>query len=256
VTDAETPPRSDEPAPAFYARPRFLSSSRSRDWWALLHPPYTAWHLATVVVGACLAPEVHASRLLVSVLAFFLAVGLAAHALDELQGRPLATRISTPSLVAVATVGLVGASALGVVGAVIVSPYLVVFIVAGVSLALGYNLELLGGVLHSDLVFALSWGGFPVLTAGYAQDGRLTGPIVLGAVAATALAGAQRALSTPARRLRRRTAEVRGVLEARDGTSEELSVATLLAPLELALRLLSAMTVVLAVTLVGLRFGW
>jgi hypothetical protein len=256
VTDAATPKKGGDSAPAFYARPRFLSSARSRDWWAILHPPYTAWHLATVVIGACLAPEVHTSRMLVSVLAFFLAVGLAAHTLDELQGRPLRTSISTRTLIAVAIFGLVGASSLGVVGAVVVSPYLVIFIVAGVTLALGYNLELFGGVLHSDLMFALSWGGFPVVTAGFAEDGRLTVSIVIGAVMATALAGAQRALSTPARRLRRRTSDVRGVIEALDGSTEELSVTTLLAPLEVALRLLSAMVVVLAVTFVAIRFHW
>ena len=75
--------------PAYYA----AGPGRWRDWWTLLHPPFTAWHLAYVVLGAAIAPEVRLNRLLAAVGAFFLAVGVAAHALDEWQGRPLRTSI-------------------------------------------------------------------------------------------------------------------------------------------------------------------
>ena len=96
--------------PAFYAaRP-----GRLRDWWTLLHPPYTAWHLAYVVIGATLAPKVKLGSLLATLLAFFLAVGLAAHALDELHGRPMRTKIPGPVLIAVTVAGLAGAVGLGV----------------------------------------------------------------------------------------------------------------------------------------------
>ena len=110
---ADEPPEDTGPArPAYYAaRP-----GGWRDWWTLLHPPYTAWHLSYSVIGASLAPRVYTSRLIATVLAFFLAVGLAAHALDELRGRPLRTRIPSPVLVAVVIVGLAGALALGVAG--------------------------------------------------------------------------------------------------------------------------------------------
>ena len=78
-----------ETKPAYYA----AGPGRWRDWWTLLHPPYTAWHLSYAVIGAALAPRVLVSNLIATVLAFFLAVGLAAHALDELRGRPLRTAI-------------------------------------------------------------------------------------------------------------------------------------------------------------------
>src|ERR1700676_5174162 len=95
--------------PAFYA----ARAGGWRDWWTLLHPPYTAWHLSYVVIGACLAPVVHVDRLVATVLAFLLAVGVAAHALDELNGRPLNTKISSRWLVAVAVLGNGGAVAIG-----------------------------------------------------------------------------------------------------------------------------------------------
>ena len=84
-------------APAFYAR----QGTAVSDWWTLLHPPYTIWHLSYVVLGAAIAPSRDWTALAFSVLAFFLAVGLAAHALDELHGRPLRTNIPSSTLWAV-----------------------------------------------------------------------------------------------------------------------------------------------------------
>src|SRR5205823_5418209 len=82
----------------FYA----LASGGWRDYGTLLHPPYTLWHLSYVVVGAGLAPVWRPDRLGESLVAFFLALGIGAHALDELKGRPLRTRIPAPTLVALA----------------------------------------------------------------------------------------------------------------------------------------------------------
>ena len=81
--------------PAFYA----LRPGGWRDLITLLHPPYTAWHLSYVALGAAAAPRIHPDRLLAAVCAFFLAVGIAAHALDELRGRPLRTGVSDRSLI-------------------------------------------------------------------------------------------------------------------------------------------------------------
>jgi hypothetical protein len=236
-------------APAYYARPAFVSAPAVRDWWTLLHPPYTLWHLSYVVIGACLVGPVDASRLAATLLAFLLAVGIGAHALDELHGRPLATSIPTRALVVAATVGIGGAAIIGVAGASRVGLPLIGFIVVGVALAIGYNLEILGGRLHTDAVFAAAWGAFPVLTGYYAQHERLDVAAVAAAVFAFFLSAAQRTLSTPARSLRRKTAAVRGTIVGNDGTSTEIERAMLLAPLERALRTLSWATVSLAATM-------
>lgn len=70
-----------EKRPAFYA----LRQGAWRDYLTLLHPPYTLWHLSYVVMGAAAAPVLRLDRLGLAALAFFLAVGLGAHALDELN---------------------------------------------------------------------------------------------------------------------------------------------------------------------------
>jgi hypothetical protein len=226
-----------EPAdrPAFYA----LDAGGWRDYWSLLHPPYTLWHLSYVVLGACIAPVVNMGWLFETVLAFFLAMGLAAHALDELNGRPLRTRIPDGVLSAIAVVGLAGAFALGIHGAIVVSPGLWAFIAVGGFLVVAYNLELFGGAFHSDLWFALAWGAFPALTAYFAQTATIRAEAVLVAGACAALSAAQRVLSTPVRQLRRKVATVTGELVTTDGAREPLDASSLRAAPEGALRWLS-----------------
>jgi hypothetical protein len=242
---------SDGPAvrPAYYA----ARSGGWRDWWTLLHPPYTAWHLAYVVIGACLAPHVGLSVLIATLLAFFLAVGLAAHALDELNGRPLRTRISSRALIGVTVIGLAGAVALGVAGIARTGWILLPFMIIGPVLVVAYNAELLHGAFHTDLGFAAAWGAFPVLTAYAAQTGRLAVAPVLAAVGALALSAAQRALSTPARSLRRRTTAVEGSITLASGRVTAIDQALLLAPLEQALRAMSWAIVLLAAALAVAR---
>ncbi len=239
--------------PAFYAAPTGISRRRVRDWWILLHPPYTLWHLSYVAIGACLAPKVDGGRLAATLLAFFLAVGVGAHTLDELHDRPLGTSISGRWLVTVAAASLAGAVVLGLVGVARVGAGLAVFIVAGVVLAVGYNLELLGGRLHNDTTFALAWGAFPLLTGYYAQTSRLSLAALVAAGAAYGLSSAQRHLSTPARTLRRKVASAEGTVSLRDGSRLSIDVPWLLAPLERALRAMAWSMVALAVALVLAR---
>ncbi len=244
-------------SPGASARPAYYAARPGgwRDWWTLLHPPYTAWHLAYVVIGACLAPRVSLSALVATLIAFFLAVGLAAHALDELNGRPLQTRISSPALIAVTAVGLTGAVTLGAAGIARIGWALLPFMIAGPVLVVAYNAELLHGALHTDLGFAAAWGAFPVLTAYAAQTGRLAIAPVLAAAAALALSAAQRGLSTPARTLRRRIARVQGSITLADGQVTAIDQAVLLAPLEQALRAMSWAIVLFAAALAVARLG-
>src|SRR3954465_13111889 len=158
-------PRSGLERPAFYA----LGPGGWRDLVTLLHPPYTAWHLSYVALGAAIAPVIHPWRVVATLAGFLLGMGVGAHALDELRGRPLGTRLSRSTLWLLGAGGLGGAVGLGVVGCVSVSLSIGPFVVVGVAGAAAYNLELLGGRLHNGAVFAVMWGAFPVLTAYWAE---------------------------------------------------------------------------------------
>lgn len=239
------------PRPAFYA----LSPGGWRDYWTLLHPPYTLWHLSYVAIGAALAPELMVGWWLETTAAFFLAMGVAAHALDELNGRPLRTRIPRGVLIGLAVVGLGGALAIGVHGAMAATPWIWALMPVGVFLVVAYNLELAGGWFHSDLWFALAWGGFPVVVAYVAQTGTLSVGAALAAAGCVALSAAQRALSTPVRRLRRRVTGVTGSIALEDGTVESIDAGTLGHAPEVALRLLSISVPLIAASMIAAKLA-
>jgi hypothetical protein len=246
--ELDRPPRELD-RPAFYA----LRSGGWRDLVTLLHPPYTAWHLSYVALGAAAAPHIYAGRLGAALAAFFLAVGISAHALDELHGRPLGTRLSRRTLIALAAASLVGAIAIGIAGAIVVSPLIAPLVLAGAILVPAYNLELVGGRFHNDTWFALAWGGFPAFTGYFANSLAIRPAGLLTAAACCLLSAAQRRLSTPVRRLRRNTTEVTGQQRLRDGSVIELTRAGLSAPLEDALRVLWLALVLLALAMVAVR---
>jgi hypothetical protein len=240
---------SSEARPAFYA----LAPGGWRDYVSLLHPPYTLWHLSYVVIGACLAPHVPAGRTALAVGAFFLALGVGGHALDELRGRPLRTRIPARILAALAAASVAGAVAIGVGVAVTRELWLLPFVAFGGFIVCAYNLELFGGRFHSDIWFAVAWGSFPLLTAYFAAAERIRWEAVLAAAFAGLSSYAHRALSTPVGRLRRRVVSVSGTLELEDGTHEPITRDAMIAGNEIALRALAAAIVALAVALVVLR---
>jgi hypothetical protein len=235
--------------PAFYA----LGRGRLGDLVTLLHPPYTAWHLSYVALGAAAAPRLHVDRLLWALAAFGLAVGVAAHALDELHDRPLKTGLSDRTLIVLAAVSLGGALAIGIAGIVSVTPWLALLVLAGGLFLPAYNLELIGGRLHGDLWFAIGWGAFPAFTGYFVNAEKVALPGLLIAGGCLAMSVAQRRLSSPARELRRRTRSISGVRTLPDGGAEELSLAGMLAPLDGALAALSVAMVVTACALVIAR---
>jgi hypothetical protein len=235
--------------PAFYA----LRSGGWRDYVTLLHVPYTAWHLSFVAIGAALSPEFALSRLWPTLAAFGLAVGIGAHALDELNGRPLRTKIPSRTLIALAAVSIAGAVAIGVVGAFTVNAWLLLFVAAGGFIVVAYNLESFGGHFHGDTWFPLAWGSFPLLTAYFATAETVDGTALAGAVFAFALSLAQRRLSTQVRDVRRRVTKVSGTVERSDGTAQVLEARDLIGAEESALRALAGATVALALALVIMR---
>jgi hypothetical protein len=218
-----------EVRPAFYA----LRGGGWRDYVTLLHPPYTLWHLSYVAVGAALAPRFHLDRMLWALAAFFLALGVAAHALDELKGRPLRTQIPSAALVGIAVATLAGAVAIGIGAADAWGWGLLAFVAIGAFLVPAYNLEL---ALHNDWGFALAWGAFPALTGYFVEAQTLRLEAFAVALYAFALSFAQRALSTPVRRARRELGTTSGTV-----------------PLERALRALTWAAVALAVAAVAAR---
>jgi hypothetical protein len=239
----------DGARPAFYA----LERGGWRDYVTLLHPPYTIWHLSYVVLGAALSPTLREDRLAATLLAFFLAVGVSAHALDELNGRPLRTRIPRPNLIGLGGFGLAGAIAIGLVGATFASPWLLAFVAFGAFIAPAYNLEWFRGRFHTDFWFATAWGVFPFLTAYFASIERFESPALFGAIAVFALSLAQRTLSRRVRSVRRDVRAIEGRVVYADGEVEDIDRGWALGVDERALVLMSVAICAVAVAALAAR---
>jgi hypothetical protein len=223
---------SEEVRPSFYA----LRTGGWRDYITILHLPYTAWNLAYVAIGASLAPVFRTNRMVWTMAAFALALGVSAHALDELNGRPLRTRIPDWTLIVLAAASLAGACAIGIGAAASWGWGLLGFVAVGAFLVPAYNLEWLGGAIHNQWGLALAWGAFPILTSYYAQAETVRIEAVLAAGFGAALILVQRALSTPVRHARRSVGNLEGV-----------------EPMEHALRVLPWANILLAAALVAAR---
>ena len=236
--------------PTFYA---LRGTSRWKEYLNLLHVPYTLLHLSYVVLGAAVAPTLHVDRLAGTLIAFFLAVGISAHALDELNGRPLGTRIPSSILVGLAILSLAGALALGTVASLTITVWIVPFIGFGGFIVVAYNLGLWSGRFHSDIWFAFAWGAFPALTSYWINAISLDLAAVLLAGSCLTLSLVQRTLSTQVRTIRRKALSVEGTMRLADGSISQINASTMISAPEQALRLLSVSAVLLASSLLAFR---
>ena len=186
---------------AFYA----LQPGGWRDYWTIIHPPYTAWHLSYVLLGAALAPAPDPRIVAGALLAFGLAVGVGSHAFDELRGRPLGTRIPAPGAGCARSDGARRRSGSRAGGVDNHRARLLDFCRSwrptGGGLRVRDPRVPLGPRLRACL------GSLPVVATAYAV-GAPSLSTGLAAMGAALLSLAQRRLSTPVRALRRRAVAV------------------------------------------------
>jgi len=229
-------------------------------WLDLLHWPYTILHLSFCALGVVLAPEIHIMRSVSVLIAFFCAMGISAHAWDILKGAKIA-RIPPGQLRVAATISLILAVVIGLYWVIAIPLwYFLAFIVAGVIMCIGYNLEwqLWKTSLHTDNTFALFWGAFPFLT-GYIINNPYPSPsqvpvIVLGAGLCYLVSRMQRILSWRARHIRRRMIEVSG--SWREVNSEyPITKEWMLKPIEASLMLLCALIPLLVMIILVARYA-
>jgi hypothetical protein len=231
-----------EMRPAFYA----LGPGAWREYVTLLHFPFTVWHLSYVVLGAAVAPVLQLDRLGWTCLAFFLGVGLAAHALDELHGRPLRSSIPNGVLLAIAGASLAAAMLIGAYASLVIGMWTVPFVLFGGVMVLAYNLEWSAGRFHSGLWFGLAWGAFPALAGYWANAARLDLEAFLIAGACFVLSLAQQVLSRRVKSVRRNAHAVSGRIDFSDGRTEQVSAGYLISAPEAALKLTGAAVALLA----------
>jgi hypothetical protein len=179
---------------AWYAQ----SGSKIRELYTVLHLPYTSMVLSYVLIGAVLSPTLFVDRLGLTVLAYFLGLGISAHALNELNARHWGTALGKRDLEIAFLSPLIAALCIGAYGVYVLyhadgellhPSVLLVFIVLETFFLFAYNLNYSKGKFHNDISFAFSWAFLPFLTSYYVNSLTVTiGSVLIGlSLAATAM---------------------------------------------------------------------
>lgn len=235
---------------AWYAR----GGSKFREFYTIMHLPYTSMVLSFVLIGAALSPTIHPNRVALTLVAYFLGLGLSAHALNELHvshwtealGKRELTGLFAFPLVAAVVIGSYGMLELFAASGSIVAPStLLTFIVLETFFLFAYNTDAFNGRFHSDIWFAFSWAALPTLISYYVNALTVTSEAILVAIAMAATAGIEINLSRWCKDFRRRSSLTE--MRFADGTRQSMNTRQLLARPEKSLKL-----IVLAVDLMAI----
>lgn len=151
--------------------------SRFRSLVGLLFLPYTGMVLSFLVIGSVLATRIYWDRLVAIGAIYFLALGIAAHALDALGSKgvkPWGEVFGRGGLWVLAIFSLVIAYGVAIYFMVSFVPLLWPMALAEGFFVFAYNLEWFHGRFHSDNWFAFSWGFLPVLAGYLMQTNRVS----------------------------------------------------------------------------------
>jgi hypothetical protein len=165
-----------------------VEDTREREWYVpkvgprrfrllvgLSFYPYSFMNASYVLIGSLVAPDVHFERMALLAVVYLLAVGISAHSFDAMApNRPWGAFLSRRQLAALAVAALTPALGVGLYLALEYAPLLL--LVGGLELffLFTYNLELFGGMFHTDLWFATSWGLLPVIAGFVVQTDSLS----------------------------------------------------------------------------------
>lgn len=199
-----------------------------------------------------MAPTIYVNRSLAVLFAFFLGLGIGAHALDETMGNPLQTKLSRNQLYFIGFSSLSVAMLIGSYYVITLSLLLLPIMAVELFFAFAYNLEMFRKRFHTTFVFAISWGVIPFLTGYFINSLALSLAPIAMSIGIGLLTGVQRTLSTQARILRRKASALDGLM-LRDGTVIPMSSAELARPSEISLKILTVMIFVFAVAFILYR---
>ena len=241
---------------AWYAR----GGSRVHELYTIMHLPYTSMVLSYILIGAMFSPTIYLDRVVLTVLAYFLGLGLSAHALNELHAAHWTEALGKSELTVLFVVPLIGAFSIGAYGtlqllavsrSILPPALLVTLILLETFFLFAYNIDAFGGRFHGDFSFAFSWAALPTLISYFVNALTITAAALFVALAMAATASIEINLSRWCKELRRRSAL--SELQFADGTRQRMNTLELVAGPEKALKLIVVVVDMIAISLIAYR---
>lgn len=180
--------------------------SKLAEFWTILHLPYTAMSLSFLAIGFGIA-GVHRWDVFAWIMvAYFLGLGIAAHAFDQLPGQGSSyVKYLTPwELMALGVAAVSAAVMIGIFWMVkLAAWHLSWIIVLQTFFVFSYPLsKTLKGFFHTDFWFAVSFGFVPVMAGYYINTLTLNPEFLPWAVVAALISGIEITLSRYVRKWR------------------------------------------------------
>lgn len=140
-----------------------------RAFIGMLFLPYTGMCISFTMIGSMLSESILWDRVLSIFIIYFLALGVSAHAADNLGSKkikPWGNFFTTFELKLMVIGGLSVSYAIGIYYIIIFTPLLLIIAIMEGFFLFAYNFELFNGFFHNNFWFAVSWGSLPLL-AGF-----------------------------------------------------------------------------------------
>lgn len=179
------------------------------DFWTMLHLPYTLMCISFLVIGFGIERVSRWDIFILTVIAYFLGLGIASHSFDQLSGMgsSYVQHISQKNLMLIGMVSVTTAVFIGVNIMFHLKAWNILWMIPIQTFFVwAYPVsKFMKGVFHSDFWFAVSFGFIPVMV-GYYINTLTLNPIFIGwAVVAFIISLIEITLSRYVRAIRRTT---------------------------------------------------
>jgi hypothetical protein len=190
--------------------PRF-GPLKFRAFIGMLFLPYTGMCISFTIIGSMLSESIAWDRVLSIFIIYFLALGVSAHAADNLGSKkikPWGNFFSTFELRLMVIGGLSVSYILGVYYIIIVAPLLLIIAIIEGFFLFAYNFELFNGLFHNNFWFAVSWGGLPLLAGFIIQTNSISVLSLISSIIAFLVAYTEIRISRKYKELKRKPQDV------------------------------------------------
>lgn len=221
--------------------PRF-GPLKFRAFIGMLFLPYTGMCISFTIIGSMLSESIAWDRVLSIFIIYFLALGVSAHAADNLGSKkikPWGNFFSTFELRLMVIGGLSVSYILGIYYIITFAPLLLIIAIIEGFFLFAYNFELFNGLFHNNFWFAVSWGGLPLLAGFVIQTNSISVLSLISSIMAFLVAYTEIRISRKYKELKRKPQDV---------------VDYKVEKLERSLKVISLLTISFAVLLTVCRF--
>ncbi|HZL23429.1 MAG TPA: hypothetical protein VFC05_08890 [Nitrososphaeraceae archaeon] len=221
--------------------PRF-GPLKFRAFIGMLFLPYTGMCISFTIIGSMLSESIAWDRVLSIFIIYFLALGVSAHAADNLGSKkikPWGNYFSTFELRLMVIGGLSVSYMLGIYYIITFAPLLLFIAIIEGFFLFAYNFELFNGLFHNNFWFAVSWGALPLLAGFVIQTNSISVLSLISSIMAFLVAYTEIRISRKYKELKRNPQDVV------DCNAEKL---------ERSLKVISLLTISFAVLLTVCRF--